>query len=180
MVLFRRDGAGVTIAIGAIRIVGFVEIEHQFIVDNVFDAQIKVAATAIGTFPIAQILERYEEVIPVLWQSIAQTAIDAKLMFHSTQLEFCDSITDIRAGDPTIGWQLKWLSIGCKVELAVHKITFISGKKLHIFKVLFVQRRTWVVFKCTQVGFAVLGNGLEVHWVGLPNHLEPPNTTKQY
>lgn len=165
MVFIRWDGAGVAIAIGAIRIVSLVEIEHQFIVNDVFDAQIEVAATAVGAFPIAEVFEGHEEIIPVLRQGIAQTAVDAELMLHSIQLEFCDSIADIRAGDAAVGRQLKWLGIGREAELAVYKIVLIGWKKLYIFEPLFVQRGTWVVFKGTQVGFAVLGNGFEVHRV---------------
>ena len=169
MVFIRWNWAGVAVAIGAIRIVGFVEIEHQFVVDNVFDPQIKVATTAVSTFSIAEVLEGDEEVIPVLRQGISQTAVDAELMFYSIQLEFGDSVTNIRAGDPTIGWQLKWLGIGRKAELAGHKIVFIGREKLNHFKPFFAQRGIWAVFKRTQVGFAVLGDTFDVQRVGLPH-----------
>ena len=140
MVFIRWNRAGVAVAVSTIWIICLVEIEHQFIVDDVFDAQIKVAATAIGAFSIAEVLEGDKEVIAVLGQGIAQTAVNAELMLHSVQIECGNSVLDIRASDPTIGWQFKWLGIGGETKLAGYEIALIGGKKLHTFEAFFVQR----------------------------------------
>ena len=82
MVLIRRNGTAVTIAVRAVRIVRFVEIKYQCIVDDVFDAKVEVTASAVGALAVTHVLERYKKVVAVLGEGVAYTAVDAQLVIY--------------------------------------------------------------------------------------------------
>lgn len=64
MVLARRDGAGITIIVSAVRIVSSVKIEEQGI--SFRNSYVEVATAAIGSKTIAEVGEGEKEIVLIL------------------------------------------------------------------------------------------------------------------
>ena len=66
VVFRRRNGALVSIAVGAVGVVGAVEVDGQAAVPDVAEAEVEVAAAAVGGVAVGMVFERQKEVVAVL------------------------------------------------------------------------------------------------------------------